>query len=63
MNRSVLVHDPSASTRRLLQITGLGPELGVVDDAGVGAGAVEQPEQLDPHRPALRDLLPAPGHR
>ena len=32
MNRSIRVHDPSAPTRRLLQLTGLGPELGVVDD-------------------------------
>ena len=32
MNRSLRVHDPSAPTRRVLRITGLGPELGVFDD-------------------------------
>ena len=33
MNRSLSVHHPSAPTRRVLRITGLGPELGVVDGA------------------------------
>ena len=32
MNRSLSVHDPSAPTRRVLQMTGVGPELGVFDD-------------------------------
>ncbi len=32
MNRSLSVRDPSAPTRRVLQITGVGPELGVFDD-------------------------------
>ena len=57
MNRSMRVHDPSAPTRRLLQLTGLGPELGVVDER-CRRGAFSRAARSTPTCPAATAANP-----